>query len=292
MDKFVLHFFKEKKRDFDYERLLSFFEDVAETSVPDNMDQSNEFRIEYRHPVLKSKADFIISRKTAVKEIYKLDPQYLDVNFRLEVPLLMSNFSANMIFQIVKDLSKEFNFYCYNELFEDVLPFRLEVIMRVYEISKQHFKDKFGYLLDGYYYYPEQKLNDCLKYINEQYDLHRYYKEQNVIVPNYHVVVDDTDKVHFTMEWKENTRVVFPPHIDYIYYRYGLDTKILPFDEVMAKIAKFTENVPGFIENTKVIEAKKGKKIDKLLKKTKFTTIKSTLMRIDLERVVDIPRGH
>ena len=290
MEMFVLHFFKEKKRDFDYERLLSFFEEVPETTVSE--DQSKEFRILYRHPILKSKADFVISQKSTIKELYKLDPQYLDVNFRLEIPLLMPNFSVNIIFKIVKDLCKEFNFYCYHDLFEDVLPFRLEVVMRVYEISKQHFKEKFGYLLDGYYYCPEAKLNECLKYVNEQYDLHRYYKEQNVIVPNYFVSIGENDKVHFTMEWKEGTRVVFPPHIDYIYYRFGLDTKTLPYDEVMAKIEKFTENVPGFIENTKVISLKRMKKIDKIIKKSKFTQVKTTLTRIELDKVIDIPRGN
>ena len=292
MDVFILHFFKEKTRQFDYERLLSFFNDVPEATIIDTDDASSELRITYRHPILKSSADFVVSRRSTVQDIYRLDPHFLDVNFRLEVPLLTPTYSSNIIFEITQKLCKEFNFSTYNALYEDVMPFRFEVVSRGFEIAKQNFKDKFSYQLDNYYSYPQTKLNECLKYVNEQYDLHRYYKEQNVIVPNYFVSIGENDKVHFTMEWREGTRVVFPPHIDYIYYRFGLDTKTLPYDEVMAKIEKFTENVPGFIENTKVISLKRMKKIDKIIKKTKFTQVKTTFTRIELDKVIDIPRGN
>ncbi|HKL61314.1 MAG TPA: hypothetical protein VJY66_02900, partial [Acholeplasma sp.] len=205
-----------------------------------------------------------------------------------EVPLLTPTYSSNIIFEITQKLCKEFNFSTYNALYEDVMSFRFEVVSRGFEIAKQNFKDKFSYQLDNYYSYPQIKLNECLKYVNEQYDLHRYYKEQNVYVPNYFVVVDEQNKVHFTMEWAENTRTLFPPHVDFIYYRSGLETSILPYDEVMAKIEKYTTNVPGFIENTKVIEPKQTKKVNKALKKAKFTKVNSTLIRIDLNQVIDI----
>ncbi|MDD2260486.1 MAG: hypothetical protein PHO87_05780 [Acholeplasmataceae bacterium] len=288
MDVFILHFFKEKTRQFDYERLLSFFNDVPEATIIDTDDASSELRIAYRHPILKSSADFVVSRRSTVQDIYKLDPHFLDVNFRLEVPLLTPTYSSNIIFEITQKLCKEFNFSTYNALYEDVMPFRFEVVSRGFEIAKQNFKDKFSYQLDNYYSYPQIKLNECLKYVNEQYDLHRYYKEQNVYVPNYFVVVDEQNKVHFTMEWAENTRTLFPPHVDFIYYRSGLETSVLPYDEVMAKIEKYTTNVPGFIENTKVIEPKQTKKVNKALKKAKFTKVNSTLIRIDLNQVIDI----
>ena len=288
MDVFILHFFKEKTRQFDYERLLSFFNDVPEATIIDTDDASSELRIAYRHPILKSSADFVVSRRSTVQDIYKLDPHFLDVNFRLEVPLLTPTYSSNIIFEITQKLCKEFNFSTYNALYEDVMPFRFEVVSRGFEIAKQNFKEKFSYQLDNYYSYPQIKLNECLKYVNEQYDLHRYYKEQNVYVPNYFVVVDEQNKVHFTMEWAENTRTLFPPHVDFIYYRSGLETSILPYDEVMAKIEKYTTNVPGFIENTKVIEPKQTKRVNKALKKAKFTKVNSTLIRIDLNQVIDI----
>ncbi|HBT59481.1 MAG TPA: hypothetical protein DEA45_01500, partial [Acholeplasmataceae bacterium] len=86
MSMFVLHFFKEKSRSFDYERILSFFDEIAESELAPVDENSSEVRILYRHPILKSKADFVITKKSTVTDIYKLDPHYLDVNFRIEIP--------------------------------------------------------------------------------------------------------------------------------------------------------------------------------------------------------------
>ncbi|MBM7453584.1 hypothetical protein JN09_000914 [Acholeplasma morum] len=288
MSMFQLHFFKEKSRLFDYERLLSFFDEISEAKMADVSETSNEVRIEYRHPVLRTKADFVISRKSTVTDIYKLDPQYLDVNFRLEMPLMTPLYSAKKVFEIVDKMCKEFSFSIYHNLFEDVLRFKYEVVEKVFDIDRKKYREKYGYQLSNIYYYPDHKLNDCLKYVDEQYDLHRYYKELDVYVPNYFVVIDEQDKVHFTMEWRENTLTLFPPHIDYIYYRQGLDNRILPFDEVMAKIEKMTTSVPGFLQNTKVVEHKSLKKIMKVLKKTKFTPVNGSLVHIELDQVMDI----
>lgn len=288
MSKFVLHFFKEKSRSFDYERILSFFDEIAESELAPVDENSSEVRILYRHPILKSKADFVITKKSTVTDIYKLDPHYLDVNFRIEIPLLTPYYSVAKIIRIIEKLCKEFNFAIYHDLFEDVLQFKYEVVEKVFDIVKRTYKEKHGYQLTDYYYYPENRLNDCLKYIDEQYELHRYYKELDIYVPNYFVTVDEQDRVHFTIEWKENTLTLFPPHIDYVYYRSGFDNKILPYDEVMAKIEKFTQAVPGFLQNTKVIESKNSKKVFKILKKSKFTAITTSLIRIDLEQVIDV----
>lgn len=288
MNKFVLHFFKEKSRSFDYERILSFFEDVAEAELSPIDENSSEVRILYRHPILKSQADFIITKKSTVADIYKLDPNYLDVNFRVEIPLLTPFYSVAKIIKIIEQLTKEFNFAIYHDMFEDVLQFKYEVVEKVFDLAKRSYKEKHGYQLTDYYFYAENKLNDCLKYIDEQYELHRYYKELDVYVPNYFVTVDEQAKVHFTIEWKENTLTLFPPHIDYIYYRSGFENKILPYDEVMAKIEKYTQGVPGFLQNTKVLEAKTSKKAFRLLKKSKFTVITKSLVRIDLDQVIDV----
>lgn len=288
MNVFVLHFFKEKSRAFDYERILSFFDDVQEAQLGEVSETSSEVRMEYRHPILKTKADFVISRKSTVTDIYKLDPQFLDVNFRLEMPLMTPFYGAKKVFSIVERLCKEFNFSIYHDMFEDVLHFKMEVVEKVFDIVRKAYKDKYGYQLKNYHSFNDQRLNDCLKYVDEQYDLHRYYKELDIYVPNYFVVLDEAEKVHFAIEWRDNTLTLFPPHIDYVYFRTGLEQKVIPYHELMAKIDKMTTGVPGFLQNTKVIEPKHLKKVMKIIKKTKFTPINGALIHIELDQVIDI----
>lgn len=291
MKKFKLHFFKEKVRTLDFEKILSFFDDYPEATLLPTKADDLEVKILYHLPIINLKAYFVLSKKSNVAEIYKLSPQYLDVNFRFEISLLTPNFSAKLVFEVVEKLIKTFELFCFNYLLEDVMEYKREVILRSFEIAKQNFKDKHQYELTDYYYFPESKLNDCLKYLYEQYDLYRFYKEQEVIVPNYLIIKDENERIYFAIDWKENTKTVFPPHLSYIFYTFGNEKRILPFEEVMAKLERFTVSVPGFIENTKVIAVKKIKRVHKIVKKIKVTPINYKFKQVLLKQLIDINKS-
>src|SRR5690554_3062382 len=291
MDKYVLHFFKEQTRKFDFEQMLSFFDEIAETKEDENNNEhSKEFKILYNNPILSSKAEFIFSNKSAVRDLHRLNPRFLDVNMRVEIPIITTSYAASFIFEIVKKLTEEFNFYVYNDLFKDIIELRMPTVIRSFELTKENFKEKYNYLLEDIYYCPKDKLNDVLKYVNEQYSLQRYYRDQEIYVPNYHIVVDEDNKIYFAMHWQEGKLTVFPPHLDYVYYNTNNATKttIIPYYELIAKIEKLTTNVPGFLENTKVIENKKNnRRVIKTLKKAKFTNVEKNLKRINLNQIID-----
>lgn len=288
MGKFVIHFFKERVRTLDHEKLFSFFREYPEIKQLDANIDDTEVYLVYRHPIINTDIKFILSRSSAVKEITQIRPQFLDVNFRLEMSILTPYYLSLKIFEIVRKFVEEFDLLIFNSLLEDAGVYTVEKGYRLFELAKKDFKDKFGYLLKNFLYYPEDKLSDILKYIDEQYELQQYYKNDNVYVPNYYIISDEDNRVYFAMEWEEGNSTVFPPHLDYIYYISGLESKILPYNEVMAKIEKFTTNVPGFIQNTKVTDPKQIKKISKTLRKTKFTPVDISLSRVDLNKVIDL----
>lgn len=288
MEKFIVHFFKERVRDIDYEKLFSFFKDYPEITIENAPKDAKEMSMFYKHPILKTDVRFVLSSSSTVREIHQIHPQYLDVNFRLEMSILTPYYIANKLFEITRKLVEEFSFLIFNRLLEDVIPYKIDKVYRLFELTKKEFKDKFGYKLKAYYHYPVTKLNDCLKYIDEQYELQQYYKEQDIYVPNYYFVADEEKQIYLAMEWEEGNKTVFPPHLDYIYYITGLESKVLPYNEVMAKIERFSENVPGFLKNTKVTQSKYVKRIVKTLKRAKFTTIDKQLSRIDLNLIIDL----
>ncbi len=288
MDKFVIHFFKERTREIDHEKLFSFFKDYPEIHAEDALPDAKEMNIFYRHPVIKSDIKFVISSSSVVKDIYMIKPQYLDVNFRLEMPVLTPYYIAGILFEIVRKLVAEFDFFVYNKLLENAIPYKVEQAMRIFELTKKEFKEKSGYTLKNYYFYPEDKLSDLLRYVDEQHELQLYYKDKDIYVPNYYVVADDEKSIHLAIEWEEGNHTVFPPHLSYIYYISGLESKTLPYTEVMAKIEKYTNNVPGFLQNTKVTDPKQMKRIMRTIKKTKFTPIEKTLIRVELSQIIDL----
>lgn len=287
MYKFIIHFFKKEERTIDYEKIISFLEAYPEIKHVVNETTDSEFKFLYRQPILKSEAFFVFSKKSTVFDIHRLNPLYLDVNFRFEMPITAAYYNAEIVLKIVQELTKEFNFYVYNSLLSDVSEFNFKKVFEIFKHAKEQYKEKYSYQLKDVYFYPDSKFSSCLKYIKEQYDLQLYYREQNVYVPNYYIVADETDNVHFTIQWQEGKKTMFPPNIDYVYYIRENKTLLIPYIELMAKLEKYTINVPGFIENTKVIDEKKIKKVTKLLKKAKFTVVNKKFKKIEIEQIID-----
>ena len=159
------------------------FDEIPEAREDaNNGEYTNQFKILYNNPILASKAEFILTNKSVVRDLHRLNPRFLDVNMRVEIPVMTTSFAANFIFEIVKKLCEEFDFYVYNEHFKDVIELRMPTVIRSFEMTKEAFKEKYNYLLDDIYFCPKDKLNDILKYVNEQYSLQRYYRDQEVYV--------------------------------------------------------------------------------------------------------------
>ena len=147
MAQFNIHFFKERNRNIDLEVLIQFFEGIEGFKV--EMDNQS-VRFLYTHPKLGHQAKFLITPKSQVPDIYRLSPKFLDLNFHLEMPLLMPNYIANQLFDLVKKICQRFDFHIYNEMFEDVLSYKQEVVMKVFKMLKQAYIDKNPVIMGNY----------------------------------------------------------------------------------------------------------------------------------------------
>ncbi len=285
MAEFHIHFFKEKSRKIDLEVLISFFEDIKGFIV--EMD-NDSVRFLYTHPRLGQKARFVITPKSQVPDIYRLSPKFLDLNFHLEMDLLSPNYIANILFDLVKQICDRFNFHIYNEMFEDVLPYKAEVVQKVYHMLKQAYIDKNPVILSNYFILKNEKLNAIYRYLDEMYELQKYYQEMETYVPSYHFLKTESKKLVLGIEFKEHTLSVFPPEIDYVFYRSKDDIKAYPASQVLETIDAYVQDVPGFIKGTKVIPKKNLKKVHKLMKKTKFDLVSHTFEKEVLKHLLDI----
>ena len=285
MAEFHIHFFKEKSRKIDLEVLIAFFEEIKGFIV--EMDDAS-VRFLYTHPKLGHKAKFVITPKSQVPDIYRLSPKFLDLNFRLEMPLLTPNYVASGLFELVKKISDRFNFHIYNEMFEDVLPYKIEVVNKVYHMLKKAYVDKNPVILSNYFIIDTKRLNAIYRYLDELYDLQKYYQELDTYVPTYHFLKTDEKKLILGIEFKEHSLTVFPPELDYVFYRSKEDIKVFSAQEVLETLDKLLQDVPGFIKGTKVVPKKQMKKVHKLMKKTKFDLVEHTFEKELLKHLIDV----
>lgn len=285
MSQFYLHFFKEKSRTIDMEQVVEHFE--AEEGYEIEMDDKS-VRFLYSQPNLGYVCAFYITRKSQVPNIQRVSPKYLEVNFHLEIPILSPNYFVKQVIQQVKKICDKFNLYVLSEMFNDVLEFNSDRIFRVYQMVKKAYLEKYPEEYDKYYFFREEKLNGILRYTDELVSLQSYYDDLDTIVPKYHYIKDEENNPYLAVEWKENTLSVFPPYVDYLLFRESDDmVKVIDYNEFLKKTDKILLDVPGFLQGTKVISKKAGKKVSKIGKKHKFSPVTKSFTRYHLHQILD-----
>ncbi len=284
MAQFNVHFFKEKSRHIDIEVLIDFFEKVEGVTVEMD-DQSVRFL--YTHPHLPYQALFKITPKSEVPDIYRLNPRFLDVNFHMEMPILTPNYIAKHIFDVIKKICDKFGFHIYNEMFEDVLAFKMELLDKVFHMLKDAYIEKNPVLLNDYFVLPTEKLTAVFRYLDDIVELQNYYKELDTYVPKYHFLSTESHHLTIGIEWNEQTLTVFPPCIDYVFYRLNGEIKVIVADEVLEALDKFVTDVPGFIRGTKVLTKKFLRKAHKIMRKSKFSKIDHTFEKQTVRKLLD-----
>ncbi|TVP86019.1 MAG: hypothetical protein EA375_02585 [Acholeplasmataceae bacterium] len=284
MAQFNIYFFKEKSRQIDLDELINYFESIEGITI--DMDEQS-VRFNYLHPRLGYQAQFLITPKSTVPDIYRLNPKFLDLNFHLSMPILTPDFVTRHLMEMVKRITERFNFHVYNEMLEDVLPFKMDVLLKVFSMVKEAYIEKNPVLLGDYHLLGTEKLSAVLRYLDDLVELQAYYKDLETYVPRYHFLSNENKDLAIGIEWKEQTLTVFPPYLDYVFYRLGDTLKVVPCKEAMPLLEKHLLDVPGFIKGTKVVPKKTAKKVFRIMKKTKFSQVGHTFQKASVRHLID-----
>lgn len=241
----------------------------------------------FEHPKLGFGCNFYYEQSSRIPDLHRLDASFRDIAFRVEIPLLTPNYVARKILEIVKDLTNKFNLYIYTEFHEDAIKFALEDLLLIFIRAKTYYLERHYEVFEIYHMLPETKLNTILRYIDDIDELRKFYYEDYVCVPDYEILKDENGKLSFGFIWNEGTQTIFPPYIDYVFYKQGNDTKVVKMQEVKKAIGEYLENVPGFLKETSVIYEINIKKASKKMRKYKFEKINKKFTRELLTNVMD-----
>lgn len=285
MMQFSLHFFKKETRHVEYNLLRAFFEARDDFEVRIHDDRSAEFI--YTHPRLLHQAVFYQTKSSQVPNIYRIDAAFLDINIHVEIPILSPDYFTKEVLLIAEQLANKFDFYIYYEIFEDPIEVDIDFIMTIYENLKKAYIDRHPQVYDDYHILPKGKAGAIFRYIDELPQLQNYYRDLDVFVPKYHILTIDNNRLALAMEWRESTATVFPPFIDYIFYRSQAEVKVLESEVVFKEISDYLEPVPGFIKETRVISKANIKRAAKAMKKIRFPKRQYSFSKESLMSVLD-----
>lgn len=281
---FRIHFFKEKSRQIDIDLLLNYFRDLE--GFQTEMDEKS-VRFSYEHKTMYVGYQYSITPRSTVPDIYRLSPNYLDVNIHVDIPILLSDFMYQQFLKAIDTFTRTFKLFVYHPLFEDVMPFRYELLTEVNHMMKAKYIEKHHDEVKEFVFVDQKILYKMLKYEDDILNLKDYYKDITTYVPKYQLLFNGKTLIQ-AIEIQDGMLTVIPPEINTIFIRMKDQTlKAFDYISVTKKLQNLLVKVPGTIEGTNVLLKKNVSKFYKILKKASIKNLDSTYHSIRSSKLLE-----
>jgi len=259
-----IHFFRKNSLEkLDFTKVLEYFDTLPNfktyytNDIVEIVYSDIEFSFTYR---------YLITKQSRVTKIYELNPMYTNVNFLLEMPVLIPSFLAKEILTLAQKISKMFDLEIYQDSFEDVQVFNLVDVLVLYEQALGKEIENHG--LQGKIKYDGEKLNIVCKYQRYVDSLRDHYN--NNVDVNYVVPVSDDDAGVSGMSytWSFGHSAIFPPYVDYFYVECNDGQRMLLLRDDFFKIFnKYLTELKTFLPDLYILKDKQTRFINRELKK-------------------------
>lgn len=281
-----IHFFRDSSLEkLDFAKVLEFFDEYPNFKVYYTDD---EVQIDYRDDDFKFSYRYLITKKSRVNQIYKLNPKYLNVNFYLELPVLVPSFLVKEILTLTQKICKIFDLEIYNDAFKDVQPFNLADVFVLFEESRKKTIEEYG--LQDKLPFPKDKLDEICRYQRSVASLREYYHNEVEVKPCEPILDKVTNEYGISTTWDVGTPMVFPPHLSYIYVR---EEQNLPFlvrrDDFMSIVGKYLIEIVNFLPDMYILKPKQARAARKNVNKLrKVAIIDQNFKSIRLSNLIDV----
>ncbi len=281
-----IHFFRNSSLPkLDFSKVLEFFDAYPNFKTYYTED---EVQIDYRDDDFKFSYRYLITKKSRVNQIYKLNPMFLNVNFYLELPVLVPSFLVKEILTITQKVCKLFELEIYNDSFEDVQPFNLADVVVLFEDSRQQTIEEYG--MQDKLSFPKDKLDEVCRYQRSVQSLREYYHDE-IDVKIVEPILDRvTNEYGISILWDFSKPMVFPPHLSYVYVK---EEDGMPFlvrsNDFMSILNKYLIEIVNFLPDMYILKAKQAKQARKTLNKLKrVAIIDQNFKAIRLSNLLDV----
>jgi len=261
-----VHFFRKSSIEkIDYAKVLDFFDSQAnfETYYTDDyveiIHKDAEFNFSYR---------FLITKKSRVSKIYNIDPMYSNINFLIEMPIMIPSFIAKEILSTIQKLCRQFDLGIYHDSFQNVKPFNVVEFLDFFEKQRGFYIQDNG--LNGKITFDADKLNIICKFQRSVDSLVDYYHNEVTVNLCYPIVDKNTGESGICYDWKFGTPIIFAPHVTYINIIDEENGKMLVRrDELLMILNKYLSSITNFLPDMHILKQKQAKKCKKEIKKIK-----------------------
>ncbi|MDD3107125.1 MAG: hypothetical protein PHP65_04920 [Bacilli bacterium] len=281
-----IHFFRNSALDkLDFSKVLEFFDNLP---LFKTFYTEDEVQIEYRDDDFKFSYRYLITKKSRVNQIYKLNPMFLNVNFLLELPVLIPSFLAKEILTVAQKISKTFDLEIYTDSFKDVQPFNLADVVVLFEEARRLTIEEYG--MQDKLTFDKEKLDEVCRYQRSVESLREYYHNEVDVYSCEPIMDKITNEYGISCTWRLGKPMVFPPHLSYIYITDENDTPFLVRRaEFFEQMNKYLMEIVNFLPDMYILKAKPAKKARKLIHKLrKLAVLDQNFKPVRLSNLLDV----
>lgn len=292
METMNIHFFRNRNsapEKLDYQNILEFFDALPnfETYYTENyIDDYTE--IVYKNPLFNFSYRYLITKKSRVSNISKLEKSsmYLNINFLLEMPIMISNYLAREIQEVVQKLCKIFKLGYYHDSFREVKEYNVVEFLAFFAKQREERIKDVGIgekvLIDG------EQLNDICKYQSATESLRDNYHGE-VAAELCYPIFDLTDKESgMCMNWHLATPALFAPHLKYINV---IDDEgkatLVRANDLYNIIGRYLAIISNFLKDMYILKKNHAKKTRRDIKKIKKAALIKNYKPLSLADAID-----
>lgn len=263
----VIHFFKNRAKErIDFIELIDNYFDLIDNCVIDSNEE--EVKIMLNMPQFDCGYHYLITKRSKVSSIYKLNSEYVNINLLCEIPEVLPQYVMRVILKQIDELCKKFELVIYYDQLDNIKEFKL------FDILQSLIKERSSFLQEN----TEEKVYPVPEHILNQVCLYQLIVDKlpnlvshDLIPCNYIVLLDKlTKRIEFTINWKVNQPVVFPPQLSYVQVEEEENLiALIPADIFFKHATRYTYEIKDNAVDLKMmyLDEKGCNKVKKLLKK-------------------------
>ena len=286
---FQIFFLKEGTRVYEKADLITLLSATPNITAPEMQKNNGKYIFTYRHSVLDFEARIIISDKSVVPHLERLNSKFYDVNVYVEFDVLSPNYAVEILLDIVQEIASKFDFKIYVESFiYDVKPFRRAEIIKNFNSWKRAYADKHPDELAQYNKLDSQAISLVYGYLQKKKRLEITFDTTKVQVSDYIFLHTDKSRSAFVaIKWDGEKQFILPPAVDLLMLDDGKVNRYISMSEIMMKAEKMFKPIDGY-GSIQIVDSKSTKKLHKLLVKERFSPPYVELKQLSLDKIKDI----
>lgn len=237
----VIHFFKSRREErINFVELYDeYFDKMDDVSIINDDDVSQitinmtDFNFSYR---------YLITKRSRVSSIYKLNSDYVNVNMLVEIPLNIPQFLIRTILQQIDEMCKKFNLAIYYDQIDNIREFRLFDMLQAMLKERDKYLENHPEIVK--YKLQEEKLSQVCLYQKIIKDLPSIVKADFMANPYMILLNKKTGKVELCLNWKLGEQTVLPPNLDYVQVEEEENlVNLIPYDKFIYYAGSYTYEI-------------------------------------------------